>query len=108
MRARSASEATSAPSAREPPSLRNTRSITGWGSGEAIFCSSLAGHMPTILGANCQPKNKGEGHGESLRKKLHAHAGPVPGLHPPLHAPAPPPARRNRHAGILSRQPAIG
>src|SRR6185436_6887662 len=49
-----------------------------------------------------------DGRREPPCKSLHAQAGPVSGVYPPLHAPAPSAAGRNRHAAILPRQPAFG
>src|SRR3984957_11265842 len=49
-----------------------------------------------------------DGRRESFDKNLHAQAGAVSGLYPPLYAVAPQTSGRNRHPGIFSRQPAFG
>src|SRR5260370_21158913 len=49
-----------------------------------------------------------DGGREPRCKKFHAQAGPISGVYPPLHTPAPPAASRNRYAGIFSRQPTFG
>src|ERR1700722_11632140 len=49
-----------------------------------------------------------DGRRESFDKNLHAQAGAVSGLYPPLYAVAPQTSGRNRHPGIFPRQPAFG
>src|SRR5262245_46704634 len=48
-----------------------------------------------------------DGRGESCRKNLHAHAGPVLGIYPPVHAPASPAAGGSRHPALFSRHTAF-
>src|ERR1700691_4568823 len=54
------------------------------------------------------PTTESDGRRESFGKTLHAQAGAVPGLYPPLFASASQTPGGNRHARILSRQPAFG
>src|SRR5690348_513314 len=54
------------------------------------------------------PTTESDGRRESFGKNLHAQAGAVSGLYPPLYAAPPQTPSRDRHAGIFSRQPALG
>ena len=71
-------------------------------------CDTIAYIHPCLLVLRHGPPAESNGRRESLQKSLHRQAGPVSGLYPPVHAVAPPASGRNRHAGILPRQPTIG
>jgi hypothetical protein len=63
---------------------------------------------PRLLHARSARTAESDGRRESRGKKLHAQAGPISGVHSPLHAATPPATSRNRYAAVFSRQPAFG
>src|SRR3954467_6796746 len=71
-------------------------------------CDTIAYIHPCLLVLRHRPPAESNGRRELLQKILHRQAGPVSGLHPPVQAVASPSFGRNRHAGILPRQPTIG
>src|SRR4249919_1333644 len=58
---------------------------------------------PCLLWLRHGPATESDGQIESPGKNLHAEAGPVSGVYPPLYALTPPTPGRNRHAAILPR-----
>jgi hypothetical protein len=63
---------------------------------------------PYLLLVRGTDELESDGLSESPCKNLHRQAGPISGVYPPLHTPAPSASGRNRHAGIFSSQPTFG
>src|SRR5207248_150920 len=63
---------------------------------------------PCLLVSRRGRTSESDGGRESFEKILHAQAGPVSGVYPPLYPTEPSVSGRNRHAAIFSRQPTVG